>query len=148
MFVRAARLVFGLNDYGGYMARITIQLAVNGLWGINTPKRFFERYPQFLTHLNEEDHDIISNPEHEHYWEVWNHLFRISESSKMATVGQFMRTETYSSSLSIMSLTTRRVYEHLRHTTQQPLRLHYPRSFCRGSSIVGLSRIGKSNRAI
>lgn len=54
------------------MARITIQLAVNGLWGINTPKRFFERYPQFLTHLNEEDHDIISNPEHEHYWEVWN----------------------------------------------------------------------------
>jgi hypothetical protein len=51
---------------------ITIQLAVDSIWGTNTPKRFFERYPQFLTHLNEEDHDIISNPEHEHYWEVWD----------------------------------------------------------------------------
>ena len=54
------------------MARITIQLAVDSLWGINTPKRFFERYPQFLDHLNEEDHDIISNPEHSQYWDVWN----------------------------------------------------------------------------
>lgn len=52
--------------------RITIQLAVDSLWGINTPKRFFEQYPQFLTHLNMEDQAIIENPEHEAYWDVWN----------------------------------------------------------------------------
>lgn len=50
----------------------TIQLAVDGSWGIYVPQRFFERYPQFLEHLNKEDHAIIENPEHEHYWEVWD----------------------------------------------------------------------------
>lgn len=54
------------------MTNDTIQLAVDGSFGIYVPKRFFERYPQFLTHLNEEDHAVVSNPEHKHYWEVWD----------------------------------------------------------------------------
>jgi len=54
------------------MTNDTIQLAVDGSFGIHVPKRFFQRYPQFLEHLNEEDHAIIENPEHEHYWDVWD----------------------------------------------------------------------------
>lgn len=56
------------------MRRDTIQLAVDGSFGIYVPKRFFERYPQFVEHLNEEDQAIIENPEHEQYWEVWDHF--------------------------------------------------------------------------
>ncbi len=52
----------------------TIKLAVDGSWGIYVPQRFFEMYPQFLEHLNDEDQDIISNPEHEHYFEVWDYF--------------------------------------------------------------------------
>lgn len=54
------------------MTNDTIQLAVDGSFGIYVPQCFFERYPQFLEHLNEKDHAIIENPEHEHYWEVWD----------------------------------------------------------------------------
>lgn len=52
----------------------TIQLAVDGLHGHYIPQRFFQLYPQFLDHLNEEDHAVIKDPEHEHYYEVWDHF--------------------------------------------------------------------------
>lgn len=52
----------------------TIQLAVDGVHGIYVPKRFFEMYPQFLEHLNEDDQYIINNPEHEQYWHLWEYF--------------------------------------------------------------------------
>lgn len=60
----------------------TIQLAVDGCWGIYVPQRFFERFPQFLDRLNEEDQDIINNPMHEHHFEVWDDFVRNFEVMK------------------------------------------------------------------
>jgi hypothetical protein len=54
------------------MSDDTIKLAVDGCWGIYVPQRFFEMYPQFLEHLNNGDSDIISDVNHEHYWDVWD----------------------------------------------------------------------------
>lgn len=56
------------------MASDTIQLAVDGSFGIYVPERFFERFPQFLDHLSEDEKKIINNPDHEHYYEVWDHF--------------------------------------------------------------------------
>lgn len=64
------------------MTNDTIQLAVDGSFGIYVPKRFFERFPQFLEHLNDEDQDIITNPEHEHYFEVWDQFVSTFEVVK------------------------------------------------------------------
>ena len=54
----------------------TIKFAVDGVHEIHVPKRFFELYPQFLERLNDEDKEIITNPDHEHYFEVWDDFYR------------------------------------------------------------------------
>lgn len=64
------------------MINETIQLAVDGSFGIYVPQRFFERFPQFLEHLNEEDQEIITNPKHEHYFEVWDYFVSTFEVIK------------------------------------------------------------------
>jgi hypothetical protein len=58
------------------MTNDTIKLAVDGAHGIHVSKRFFELYPQFLERLNDEDKKIITNPDHEHYNEVWDDFYR------------------------------------------------------------------------
>lgn len=57
----------------------TIKLAVDGIHGINQPKRFFERYPQFLDRLDDEAQTIINDPSHDQYWDVWNDFSRSFE---------------------------------------------------------------------
>jgi hypothetical protein len=58
------------------MTNDTIELAVDGLWGIYAPARFFELYPQFLEHLNEDEQAIMSDPYHEQYNDVWDAFVR------------------------------------------------------------------------
>jgi hypothetical protein len=54
------------------MTNDTIKLAVDGLWGIYAPAQFFKLYPQFLERLNDDDRAIISDPDHEQYYDVWD----------------------------------------------------------------------------
>jgi hypothetical protein len=57
----------------------TIKLAVDSVHGINQPKRFFERYPQFIDKLDEEAQTIINDPCHDQYWDVWDEFSRSFE---------------------------------------------------------------------
>lgn len=62
-----------------------IILAVDGCHGIHVPSRFFVKFPQFLDRLNDNEQEIISNPEHEHYWDVWDDFvrdFKVSNDGK------------------------------------------------------------------
>ena len=54
----------------------TIKLAVSDKWGRYITKRFFEQYPQFLDHLNEEDREAALDPEHDHHFEIWEEFER------------------------------------------------------------------------
>jgi len=56
------------------MTNNTIKLAVDGSYGIHVPERFFVMYPQFLSHLNDEDQAIMQDPYSEGYFEVWDHF--------------------------------------------------------------------------
>lgn len=57
----------------------TIKLAVDSVHGINQPKRFFERFPQFLDRLDDEAKTIMNDPYHDQYWDVWDEFSRSFE---------------------------------------------------------------------
>jgi hypothetical protein len=58
------------------MTNSTIQLAVDGSWGIYAPARFFQLYPQFLNHLNEHEAWVMSDPNNEGYNDIWDEFVR------------------------------------------------------------------------
>jgi len=57
-------------------------LAVDGLYGHYVPKRFFERFPQFLEHVEDADQRILQCPDHSDYFETWDLFVRYFEVMK------------------------------------------------------------------
>ena len=58
------------------------ELAVDGYHGIYIPQTFAERFPDWLD--DDEKDILLSGPEHEEYWDVWNNVsFREHEEQSL-----------------------------------------------------------------
>lgn len=57
-----------------------IQLLVDSCHGIYAPQRFVTNFDLSLwTNIDQENIDILKDPDHEHYWEAWDETLNTAE---------------------------------------------------------------------
>lgn len=55
---------------------MTVRLLVDGAAGIYVPRQFVDRFDPTAWAIDPVDAAILRDPEHEHYWDVWEDVLR------------------------------------------------------------------------
>ena len=60
-----------------------VRCMIDGAAGIYVPQRFAENLNPRLWHIGQDDINVLlAGPDHEHYWDTWDHVLNVAEWHK------------------------------------------------------------------